>query len=411
MLADLDRLMTERNLDAIIIEGPDGMGSANPAFNYFVRGQHLTGFVIKRRGAPATLIHSAWEEAQARATGLALRVSTDWPWREILKAHNGNMLAATIEYRRLIYTDLGVAGRVGVYGTAGVGQSYALLRGLERVMPEIEIVAEYEQDVVDAARLAKDPHEIVALREVGRRAVAVVQTVVDYIAGCSAEGTNVVRDGRPVTIGEIHALIERESAARGLENPQGFIFAQGREAGLPHAHGTASEPLRTGEAIVFDYYPRQAGGGYFHDITRTFAIGHAPAELQALYADVLGAFTHITAELEQGAPTKAYQDMVCAYFEERGHDTIGKTYPITEGYIHSLGHGIGLEVHEDLAFPALRDRGDILVPGAVFTIEPGLYYPSKGMGVRIEDSYYANPDGSFESLTPFPKELVIALKG
>ncbi|HEY3230387.1 MAG TPA: M24 family metallopeptidase, partial [Roseiflexaceae bacterium] len=74
------------------------------------------------------------------------------------------------------------------------------------------------------------------------------------------------------------------------------------------------------------------------------------------------------------------------------------------------GHGIGLEVHEDFGFPALQDRGELLRPGAVFTIEPGLYYPNKGIGVRIEDTYYCTPDGSFESLTPFPKDLVIPLK-
>jgi Xaa-Pro aminopeptidase len=101
--------------------------------------------------------------------------------------------------------------------------------------------------------------------------------------------------------------------------------------------------------------------------------------------------------------------MVCGYFEQRGHETIGTTYPLEEGNIHSLGHGVGLEVHEDPRFPALQDRGDVLRPGMAFTIEPGLYYPSRGFGVRIEDTYYLAPDGSFESLTPFPKDLVIPL--
>ena len=74
--------------------------------------------------------------------------------------------------------------------------------------------------------------------------------------------------------------------------------------------------------------------------------------------------------------------------------------------IHGISHGLGLAVHD----PAQFSTGDrVYKPGDVFTIEPGLYYPSKGYGVRIEDTYYCTPDGEFESLTPFPKQLVIPL--
>ncbi|NBU62952.1 MAG: M24 family metallopeptidase, partial [Chloroflexia bacterium] len=156
--------------------------------------------------------------------------------------------------------------------------------------------------------------------------------------------------------------------------------------------------------------PKDASG-YYHDMTRTFAIDYASPELEKVYADVLGAFNAVVGEFEAGAPTKPYQTMVCDYFAARGHETIATKYPIEEGFIHSLGHGLGLEVHEDFGFPSLADRGDVLVPGAVFTVEPGLYYPSKGYGVRIEDTYWCRPDGQFESLTDFPKDLVIPLRG
>jgi Xaa-Pro aminopeptidase len=236
--------------------------------------------------------------------------------------------------------------------------------------------------------------------------------VVDHIrAGRESGGIVVDAAGQPITIGQMRQLIDRELAARGLEAPQGTIFSQGRDAGLPHARGNDAEPLKVGQAIIFDIFPREVGGGYYHDMTRTFAIGHAPPELQAAYDEVLGAFALATGELEGGAPTKPYQDLVCRYFEERGHQTVASTYPLEEGYIHSLGHGIGLEVHEDPRFPALQDRGELLLPGAIFTIEPGLYYPNRGFGVRIEDSFYLAPDGTLENLTPFPKELVIALEG
>ncbi len=411
MKSDLDRLMAERNIDALIIEGPDGLGSANSAFNYFVNGEALPGTVLKRRGEPAMLVHSPWEQHQAEATGLILVSRDRWNLRELMNAQP-TRFDGMVAYRRQMLQDLGITGRVAIYGTVAANQNYALLRALERVMPDLEIVAEYEQDIISMARLTKDTDEVAVMREVGRKTCLVVQAAIDFIkTGRAAGDTLVDAAGRAITIGDVKQLIDRELAAHGLEAPQGTIFAQGRDAGLPHATGDVDAPLKLGQAIVFDIFPRPVGGGYYHDMTRTFAIGYATPELQQAYTEVLGIFQHVLGELEAGAPTKVYQDMVCAYFEERGHETIGSKYPIEEGYIHSLGHGLGLEIHEDFSFPAQRDRGDTLVPGAVFSVEPGLYYPSRGYGVRIEDTIYCTPDGSFESLTAFPFELVIPIEG
>jgi Xaa-Pro aminopeptidase len=410
MQHDLDRLMSERRLDAIIVEGPDGLGSANPAFNYFVRGAHLTGLVIKKLHEPAMLIHSDWELLQAEATGLVCVSSSRWNIREISRQFP-ERLAARVELRRQMLHDLGVTGRVGLYGTVQIGPFLALLRGLEAAMPALTFVAEFDKDLISAARLTKDAAEVDVMRAVGRKTCEVVQAAVDFIAAGVANGDDVCDavTGTPLTIGDVRHVIDRELAARGLVG-EGTIFAQGRDAGLPHARGEDSMVLQRGQAIVFDIFPKDASG-YYHDMTRTFAIDYASPELQQVYADVLGSFNTVIAEFEAGAPTKPYQTMVCDYFAARGHDTIATKYPIEEGFIHSLGHGLGLEVHEDFGFPSLADRGDVLVPGAVFTVEPGLYYPSKGYGVRIEDTYWCRPDGQFESLTDFSKELVIPLRG
>ena len=411
MRSDLDRLMAERTIDAFVVEGPDGLGSANPAFNYFVKGQHLTGTVLKRRGEPTMLVHSPWEKVQAEATGLVLVDRDRWNMRDIQQQVESRF-AAVVEYRRRILTDLGIGGRVGIYGTVDAGPNFALWMALGQQIPGLEIVAEFEKDLISQARLTKEPDEIEAMRDVGRRTCAVVQAVVDFIQTGHADGDTLVDAQRkPITIGQVKALIGRELAANNLEAPEGTIFAMGRDAGLPHATGNEAAQLKLGQPIVFDIFPRQAGGGYYHDMTRTFAIGYAPPELQELYDTVKGAFTTVIGEFEVGALTKPYQEFVCSYFAERGHPTISTTYPIEEGYIHSLGHGLGLEVHEDFAFPSLQDRGDVIVPGSVFTVEPGLYYPSRDMGVRIEDTVYCRPDGTFESITPFPTDLVIPLRG
>ncbi len=411
MKEDIDRLMTERKIDAIIVEGPDGLGSANPAFNYFVAGAHLTGTVIKKRGEPAMLLHSPWEQIQAAATGLKLVSTNRWNMRDILKQYP-DRLDAAVELRRQIFADLGVSGRIAVYGTVSANNSYALLSAMEQRIPGIKIVAEYSKDLISQTRLTKDDTELEIMRRVGEKTCQVVAAVVNYIqTGRLADDTLIGIDGKPITIGDVKSLIGRELAARGLEAPSGTIFAQGRDAGLPHATGDESAALRAGQAIVFDIFPRDISSGYYHDMTRTFSIGYATPELQEAYNQVKEIFDKVLDELEVGAPLKAYQDMTCTFFERHGHKTIGTTYPIEEGYIHSLGHGLGLEIHEDYGFPGAVDRGDLLQAGAILSVEPGLYYPERGFGVRIEDTIYCTRDGVIERLTPFPYELVIAVNG
>lgn len=406
MKQDLDRLMAERNIDVLLVDGPDGFDSANPDFNYFVQSEHVNGIVIKKRGEPAMLIHHPWEQVQAEATGLELISSERWNRREITREFPDRLEAAA-ELRRRIFRDLEVSGRVGCYGTVHSGRNYALLARLAQTMAGIEIVGEFSDDILTTARLTKDAAEAEQMRRVGRKTCAVAQAVVDYLrSGRARGGLLVTNEGQPITIGMVKSLINRELSAAGMEAPIGIIFSQGRDTALPHAEGEDAAPLRLGEALSLDLAPRETNG-YWHDMTRTFALGYASPELQQIYDQVHEALAGVVANLKVGERTKTYQEQVCAFFEERGHQTIGSVYPLEEGYIHELGHGIGLEVHEQFLFSAQPGRNDVITPGAVFTLEPGLYYAEKGYGVRLEDVYYCTPDGDFECLTPFPKELVI----
>ncbi|HIE56721.1 MAG TPA: M24 family metallopeptidase, partial [Anaerolineales bacterium] len=95
--------------------------------------------------------------------------------------------------------------------------------------------------------------------------------------------------------------------------------------------------------------------------------------------------------------------------EAQGHDTIRQNPAIQEGYVHSVGHGLGLHVHEAPWSGSTATEKDILAPGAVFTIEPGLYYPSRGMGCRLEDTFTVLPNGTIERLAEFPHDLVLPM--
>ncbi len=409
MKRDIDQLMAERQLDAIVIEGPDGLTSANAAWRYMVNGAELTGLVIKRRNSPEQLIYHAMERLQAEETGLELVPFSRWDYPAIVKRFP-DRLDATVELRRQMFNDLGVHGRVGVYGTMQANELLALAGALQQALPEVQLVGEFDRDVINEARKTKDEAELERMADVGRRTCAVVQTVVDFIrAQRAANGQVVDAQGKPVTIGMIHALIRQALDRENLEAPMGTIFAQGRDAGIPHATGELDAPLLLGEAIVFDIYPRDRASGYYHDMTRTFAIGYAAPGLQELYDDVKESFDQVVAALKPGVSTHGLQQRACQVLRERDHQTPEDTWPLEEGYIHSLGHGIGLDVHEPLAMSTFVDQGDTVEPGTVFTIEPGLYYPSRNMGVRIEDTICCAPDGTIRSLTPFPYDLVIPI--
>ena len=199
MKSDIDRLMAERNLDAIIVQGPDGLGAVNAPFNYLVKGEHLTGNVLKVQGRPAQLLFNAMERQQAEATGLDLVPMGRWDVPGIYKQFPGDRLAASVELWRQILGDLGVKGRIGWYGVGESGAFLALVEKLSSGLPGVTIVGEYEKGVIDEARRTKDEEEIGFLADVGRRASEVVAEVISFLKrGRDVDGVLVVEDGRPV---------------------------------------------------------------------------------------------------------------------------------------------------------------------------------------------------------------------
>jgi len=258
----------------------------------------------------------------------------------------------------------------------------------------------------------KDAVEAERIRKMGQATTAVVGQVAEFLTSQRVrDGILVDSEGVPLTIGDVKAKINLWLAERGADNPQGTIFAIGRDAGIPHSSGQVGDLLRLGQTIVFDIFPCEAGGGYYYDFTRTWCLGYAPDVVQALYEDVHFAYSQVMNKLEVGAMFKAYQELTCDIFETRGHPTVRENPKTQEGYVHSVGHGLGLHVHERPVSGTNSTDGDRLAPGVVVTIEPGLYYPDKGMGVRLEDTVWVNPAGGIEILATFPLDLVLPVKG
>ncbi len=411
MKTDLDAILQSNNLSALLVTGP---GQHNPAMVYLTGGGHLTqADLIKPLGKPAILFHGAMEREEAARTGLLTRGYNHYPYRQLIQEANGDRVkAAALRYQKMLH-DAGVtSGRVALFGVTDLSVTFPIFSALQALMPEIALVGDSEGKILAEAAFSKDAAEIERIRKMGQITVGVVSRVAEYLTAqqVGANETLIGEDGAPVTIGKVKRLINLWLAEAGAENPEGTIFAIGHDAGVPHSTGTTADPIRLGQSIVFDIYPCEAGGGYFYDFTRTWCLGYAPAEVQKAYDQVLSVYDQVYSELQPGAPFVDYQNITCQLFEEMGHPTVGSTPETEEGYVHSLGHGVGLHIHERPFSGAGASPEDKLLPGAVITLEPGLYYPSRGFGIRLEDSLWVRPDGKIEKLVDYPMTLVLPMK-
>ncbi len=409
MKADLDRLMEEHGIDALMIlpdESPD------PYRAYLANGAVTGALAIKKRGEPAVLIANVMEVDEAAKSGLKVYSVEDFDQSLLRREHGDQSDAWRAAWYRRIFDRLDIRGKLGIYGVADVNTTLSTVRMLSQHLADrVEIVTDtVRQTVFDRAYETKDAVELERLRDVGARTSRVAIAVRDWIASHRASGEQVVQaDGSPLTIGDVKRFLRLRLFEAGLEEDGTTIFAQGRDAGVPHSRGEDDQPLLLGRSIVFDLFPREPRG-YYHDMTRTWCIGYAPDEVRAAYDAVMEAYRRVVAACRLGDPTSKLQRLVCEYFESLGHPTVLNTPGTTEGYVHTLAHGLGLNVHEAPWFPTYSDQY-ILQAGNVFTIEPGLYYPERGYGVRIEDTVHLNEQGALEVLTQVPYDLVVELKG
>ncbi len=412
MKTDIDRFMSEAGLDALWITGSAG---GNPPLDYFVGRAHLEGVnLIKKAGQPPILLHHMLEREEARATGLRSVLLDQGRLHELLEQTEGDRHWAYALQLAEHFEKLGLAGRVAVYGHIEAGELLGTLERFKELLPDVEWIPDYgSRGVLGRARMTKDSEEIERIRRMGQVTVEVVDAIRSQLGDLRLEGDRLLdQAGSPLTVGAVKNRIHLLLAERRAESPFGPIFAQGRDGAIGHSVGRDEDEITPGTTIIFDIYPRELGGGYFFDFTRTWVLGEASEEVQALHADVQHVYEAVFPLLEAGASTRELQNEACRQFEALGHSTVRSAPESDSGYIHGLAHGIGLAIHEPPSFRHHPSPDETtLRPGMVFTFEPGLYYPDGDMAVRLEDTVYVRSDGSVERLAEYPHDLIIALDG
>lgn len=244
-------------------------------------------------------------------------------------------------------------------------------------------------------RAMKNPTELSYLRENLNFTKAAFEFIEFVLRESKIEQGAIMYRGTILTSEYLKQEVEKLLFEKGMDDVEGMIISSGVQAAMPHHKG--SGPLASNKSIICDIFFRNRTNRYFADMTRTYTKGNPSEKIRRMHEAVKEAQDAAFALIRPGATTKSVFETSADAIREAGFDVGDK------GYIHSLGHGLGLELHEALS--AGPNSNDILEIGHVLTVEPGLYYPEEG-GVRIEDVIVVTEQG-FENLTQYPRELVI----
>lgn len=329
---------------------------------------------IRRRGEQGCIIVSQMECERAQRESNAVVISrAQAGLLEILKDENDRWRALA----RMI------AGLVR--GTILVPPQFphALARELG-TMCRLEV----DRAALAGMRAVKSPREIENIRRVQAVTEKAIERGIAMIRKSRVKSGFLYQGAVPLTSGMVRGAMHQVLVRNGC-NASGTIVSCGEESALPHLTGEGH--LKADEPIVIDIFPHNEQTGYYTDMTRTVLRGEPTMQIKEMFCAVRDALEMAAGNIRPGLTGAEVYQSVVDLFTERGFES-GR-----EGFVHNLGHGVGLEVHEA---PSLGPAGEELYQGNVVTIEPGLYFSGIG-GIRIENTGVISAEG-FTSLTRFP---------
>ena len=257
-----------------------------------------------------------------------------------------------------------------------------------------------DHDLFDNRRRSKNETELGGIRRAQRACEAALDASRDLLRRAQPNGSGLEVDGEPLTCEWLKRVIEDVFADHDVEGSD-MIVSHGPQTAVGHNGGSGQ--IAPNEPIVFDLFPRDKTTGCYSDMTRTYVVGDPPDEVREWHRLVKEALDTSTAGVKPGVNGRRLFEKVCDIFQAAGYKTQLNKEPgevLEDGFFHSLGHGVGLEVHE---LPSMGRIGHDLIPGDVVTVEPGLYRSGFG-GVRLEDIVLVTDDG-YEVITNYPYDL------
>ncbi len=372
----LDQAMRGQGATGFVVYG----SSENANIRYLTRFTTTDPVVFfKKQGEAATIIVSQMETERARRESSA---------NVMTRADAGLFEILAKEPDRWKATARMIAGQAGETLLVPADFPFLLAHELQeyaRVIPD--------RNTVENMRAVKTADEISLITSVQAVTDMAMDHAVRLIRRSKIKSGTLYRGAVPLTSEFIRTSMERIFLAHGC-HAQDTIVSCGKDTAYPHIRGDG--PLSANEPIVIDVFPKSNESGYFSDMTRTVLKGEADPGIVDMYQAVKEAQAYAGEKIRPGVTGDEVHNAAVGFFKERGYPS-GK-----EGFIHNLGHGVGLEVHE---LPSLGPGGGMLATGNVVTNEPGLYIPGIG-GVRLENTGVVTGNG-FGCLTHYEEELII----
>ncbi|MBC7085363.1 MAG: aminopeptidase P family protein [Methanomethylovorans sp.] len=383
---NISDLLIKNKADCFMIVGNFNNSDFYYVTNFFVSDKYT---YIQTSGAKEILVVSEMEKGRAELESRIADIRTlqDYGYSEKLKARADSYQA---------YVDC-IAELLQKEGIRKIGVPWDFPYHAAQALKEEGFTVIDMESPFKKLRSVKSEDEIDKIRFVQKVCEKAMNAAINLIHKSEIADGKLLSRGFELTAEDVRREIDFVLLDAGCE-AVGTIVACGKRGANPHWEGEG--PLKANEPIVIDIFPRSKKYRYFADMSRTILKGEPPQQIQKMYDAVLTAQKEAIEMVKPGVLCSDIHNRVCDILESHGFKTLrggSKT-----GFIHSTGHGVGLDIHEA---PNIGNQAIPLEKGNVITIEPGLYYPDYG-GIRIEDMVLVTENGC-EILTTLEKRFVI----
>ena len=375
MRGDLDNILAEKDVEALLLYS-DSYKDANMYYlTEFLAPDPF--FFLKIADEEPIIVVSQMEypRAQKQSSVKDVKSYLDYNYLEAVKSAKEPQLGALKFIANVVKQELDREIRICV------PSNFPVL--VADVLRAEGLTLEPMFGVVEKARETKDTHEIEEIMAVQVVNEKVTSEAIELIAN-SDVGSNktLLYKGEPLTVGKVKSFFGHKLLENGCLPEEDIIVACGTKSSDPHYFGAAEDKLKADQPIILDIYPRSIQKRYWTDMTRTVVKGKASSKLKKMFDTVFEAKNVSLDATQAGALGSKVYDVCCDVIEKAGYETTRGGKKVTSGMTHSLGHGVGLQIHEsprmsELSISPLREH-------VVVTVEPGLYDPDVG-GVRLED--------------------------
>jgi len=376
--------MKQQKADALLI-----YGSSEQDSNLFYATKFLVPdpfFYIQKNGKKYVLLHDLELDRGKKQADVDRVLSFSHYFKKVTKR---KQTANSMDVIQQVLKDLNIKS-VNLPPTFPVGMAEELRKRKLKVS--------IQQNAFFPQRRCKTKKEVDHILHSIRCVEKSIGRAKQFLSQTKIKGSYLWHRGKKVTPADVKRVIN-VSLMEDNCVAQHTIVAGGDEACDPH--NTGNKPLIANKPIVMDIFPKSVDSGYYADITRTVVRGKPSKALKKMYQTVLEGQKIGLRLVGPGVRASEVHEAIHHYFEKMGYHT-GVKNGFIQGFFHGTGHGLGLDVHEP---PRIGTSNDILRPGDVVTVEPGLYYRGVG-GIRIEDDVLITKTGS-RPLSGYSKKFEI----